>query len=265
MPKRPARPYAGYAKRRRVGYAPPARRAARARNRMRRRRRRNPRVARGLNPAVALIKRSANYTVTLRGTPGEEPTHKLGGMTWTADGGMVWSVNAALTDVPNYTEFTSLYSAYKLMGLRITFTPGYTVRNTNPPQILMQWRRALNAVNLTSSDTRDAWNEFQAKKMRRLPRESRAKFSVYVPFAQLSEVENMSGTSTNVDVVRDTPRFVPITATTVRHIGHHFRFDTVDSTAGLSGTNVGPFGQLDELSPVYNVTLTYYLKLKGVR
>ena len=84
----------------------------------------------------------------------------------------LYAFNFSLSDLPNYTEFTSLYDMYKLNAVKVTFIPYQTVSNSvatiNNADNTARFFSAIDYNDGTAPITTDNLREYQTAKFTRL-------------------------------------------------------------------------------------------------
>ena len=205
-------------------------------------------VPRGLRPKTYYFKRSRAFNIDLKDQTGTT------GLTLTSDGGVVWLVEAALVELPNYTELTNLFSQYKITGLAIKFYPIVSqTQLANSENILIRTAYGRTGRALGGSSTQAEWLEKQATKTRVMPNQGYP-ISFYMKLNQLSKLfSDVTSATEDYSVVR--PRFISTQEPRTPHYGYQFRFD---NTSFLN------INQIADGNGQYKVEMCYYIQCKGV-
>lgn len=204
----------------------------------------------GMRQAVYRFKRSLVYDVDLKSNYG------LPGSILCSDGkGIVWNFSIALSNLPNFSEFTSLFQQYKLTGASFKIYPVWsntaTTGNTQTDptsgsvthypgasNFLMRTKFDRAGRALTAASTEESWLEMQATKTSTLPSSSHRPLKRYMRLNQLAQL--YSGGITD-DYSVTYPRFVSVDEPDTPHYGLQFRFDTCGGTIASQPINSGKF------------------------
>lgn len=205
------------------------RRRRRAPMRSSRRRRVRPmRVARTMRPRTYNFTRSMIDQIQLNST--EPPAG------WTRNGNaIVQSRGFKLSDLPNYTEFTQLFSQYRILAIKqeyyFTDTGSINVavgtnNNVGAKQIML-WANP-NAVgkNNTSALTEGFFLQSQVSKKRLCLHASGRPIKLYTKCKQLSEI--FSDEEGNTDYAKSYPKFVSTGEPDTEHYGLDIRLGRLD-------------------------------------
>ena len=115
------------------------------------------RVPKGLTPAVHYFKRGHAFNIDLRDQSG------VSGLTLTSDGGVVWAVQAQLSDLPDHVEFTSLFDQYRITGMKLTFYPSRTqALGSIETNILLRTSKMPTGLGVGAASTQAEWLQRQA-------------------------------------------------------------------------------------------------------
>ncbi len=221
-------------KRKRYGAAATRKRTKRSNIRRRRRVRATSwKIARPMRPRVYNFTRSYVETIQLVNNPsGPVPS----GWSVTDDAGMVKAQAFNLAQLPDYSEFTSLYAQYRILAVKTTMYFSSTNSNAGDDslanrQILLYMAPNRNGVSNTVKPlTESHFLQTQATKKKLCLNTNGRPISVYMKLNQLNEV--FSGT-VNTDYTAVRPKFLSTTETATPHYGLDFRFQRVDN-AGFS-------------------------------
>lgn len=211
------------------------------RRNVRRRFHRRRRVPRALRPRTYNFTRQFVENIQLN--PSSPPTG------WSFVGnGMVRSMEFSLAQLPNYTEFTSLFAQYRILAVKqeyyftdtasvnIENTSGYN--NTGGKQILMYINpNAIGSAN-ASSLTEDFFMQSQCAKKRLCLRASGRPVKIYTKLKQLSQI--YSNEVLNTDYVKIRPKFISTNEVNAEHYGLDMRLERVDGNEFSHGGDEYP-------------------------
>lgn len=145
-----------------------------------------------------------------------------------------WTLSA----VNDYTDFTQLFKYYRLKGARIRMyfsnTTSVVDDSSHVPnngQILMTIDRNMDG-NASNVATESHYLDSQTAKRKLCLRNDGKPIDIYMPLKQLSEIVNVSGTSTSAMV---SPKWVDTGEYAVPHYGYNIMLQRVDGDAFTSG------------------------------
>lgn len=204
------------------------------------------RVGSVLRPAVHRFKRVVQEISQL--TTGEVPTN------WTADGNAIYRQFVfTLIDLPAPTEFTNLFTAYRIKGVRIQAFFSNTQSVTENQNVMMTYSNNWNGQTIAL--TSDYFNQRQAVKRKLLLGRGGRAFDIYMPMRQLSNVWSGSAISNDYGTMK--PKWIATTETGTPHYGINMRVERVDGQTFGTGTLVTNYA-------VLRLIHTYYLECRGV-
>lgn len=209
--------------------------------------RKKRRVGSVLRPAVHKFKRVVQEISLL--TTGEVPTN------WIADTNALYRQFVfTLNDLPAPTEFTNLFTAYRIKGVRIQGFFSNTQSITENQNVMMTYSNNWNGQTIVLSS--DYFNQRQAVK-RRLLLNTRggASIDIYMPMRQLSNVWSGSALSNDYGTMK--PKWISTAEPSTPHYGINMRLERVDGQTYGSGALVSTY-------PTLRVVHTYYLECRGV-
>ena len=206
------------------------------------------RPSRPLKESVYLFKRRRTEVVNVNNTAGSN---------WipTDDNGIARSWAFALTDLPNYTDFTNLFSQYKILAVKaeiffcnssVGVLPAGTMSNLQ----MLAYAAPNRTGQIAHGNDEVHFLECQASTRRCCYVGSAKPLKYYMKVNQLSERYN-SAVNTDYAVVK--PRYVSTNEPDSAHYGLDCHIRLVNGTA--MGSNVT---QLKTL-------LTYYIACRGVQ
>lgn len=147
---------------------------------------------------------------------------------------VVGTMTVKLSDLPNYGEFTQLFSQYKINALQLKFTPSYQVDAdpTSGETIICDiWTNAFG-IGPGSGFTKNHLLELQKKKSFVMPTRK-----PIVRTMRLHQLSNMYGGAGNVDYARVRPKYIGTGEPHTPHYGLSFCFRRPD---GAAMTNMSP-------------------------
>lgn len=147
---------------------------------------------------------------------------------------VVGTMQVALSNLPNYTEFTTLFQAYKINALTITVTPSYQVDadpTTGENIICDIWSNPYGVGPGTLFSLSDL---LQIQKRQSFIMPTKTRFTRSMKLSQLSEVY---GSTTNTDYTRTKPKYIATSEPHTPHFGLSFCFRRPD---GAAMTNMSP-------------------------
>lgn len=146
----------------------------------------------------------------------------------------------SLIDLPNYTEFTSLYDQYKLNAVKITFLPQMTenvsLGSVNNPQACSRFMSAIDYNDSSAPASQDDIRQYQTCKMTPVLKQHRR--YIYKP-----KILDSSSTSRSPWMSTASP--------STNYYGIKFY--------------VEPFYSTTTTTMIYNVEAIYYLSFKQVK
>ncbi len=215
------------------------RRAPRRRLRRKTRGTRKLRIGKTMRPAIYRFKRSFQHTFALN-TPVPEG--------WTADGnGFYRQFIFYLSQVTDHTDFTNLFTEYKITGAAIKMyfsstnsgVSGTVFDNT---QILM--RTIPWSSGRTQVVTDDLLLSSQTTKRKLCLNTNGRPVNVFMRLNQLGEVYHSVA---NSDYVMAKPRFISTDEVSTPHYGVNMRLDRVDGQAFTSGLTSDQYVRLETI------------------
>ena len=207
-------------------------------------------VPKGLTPKVYNFKRGIAADIDLRDQTG------ISGLTLTSDGGVVWAVQAQLSDLPDHIEFTSLFDQYRITGLKLDFYPSRTqALGSIETNLLLRTSKLPTGVPLGSASTQTEWLQRQATTTQIMPTGDNKPISCYMKVNQLAKMFSGIASATE-DYAVTSPRFISTSEPSTPHYGFQFRFDntTADTMNALPNTYMSK----------WHVELTYYIQCRTV-
>lgn len=214
-----------------------------------RRRIANSRIGRPMKPATFKFKRTFEQIVDLAAVPSASG--------WIPSGNGIYKQFVYdLSLLPNATDFTNLFSEYKLTGVSVKMyfsnnISGSTGTNSSNNQLIM--RISPNPNGSTNTLTEQFFNESQSTKKKLCLNTLGKPLSIYQPLKQLNYSYNNSIGSNSYTAQR--PRFITTQDQTVEHYGLNCRIDRVDGQALTTGLNNTQFVRIQH---------TVYLTTKQV-
>jgi hypothetical protein len=175
--------------------------------------------------------------------PGSIPTG------WSFVGnGMVRSQEFRISQLPNYTEFTSLFAQYRILAVKqeyyftdtgsVNVVEG-SVNNSGGKQILMYINpNAVGAANAASL-TEDFFMQSQCAKKRLCLHASGRPVKIYTKLKQLSQI--YSNEVLNTDYAKIRPKFLSTGEVNAEHYGLDMRLERVDGQPFSTGGNIYPY------------------------
>lgn len=200
-----------------------------------------------LRPAVHKFKRVVQELTSLQTTA--VPTN------WIADTNALYrQFGFTLNDLPAPTEFTSLFTAYRIKGVRLQGFFSNTQSITENQNVMMTYSN--NWTGQPTALTSNYFNQRQAVK-RKLLLNTRGGTSIdiYMPMRQLSNVWSGSALSNDYGTMK--PKWIATAEPTTPHFGINMRLERVDGQTFGSGAIVSTF-------PTLRIIYTYYLECRGV-
>ena len=212
-----------------------------------RRLRRKPRIGRaprGMIPSIYKFKRFNTKTITFTdGTPTGWQLFSTGDVlqhTW------VFSLDG----INNYSQFTSLFSQYKLTGVRLQIYPSVSdvtaYRAADVSQMIMYTSKSRYGY---SADNIEEVLSRQATKKQVVFRDGKP-IDVYMKLNQLTQIY---GNTTSTDYVPTRPKWINTDETNTQHYGLDMAFQTV------SGQAIG------DMPMSIKIMTTLYFQCKGVK
>lgn len=170
----------------------------------------------------------------------------------------------AMSELPNFEEFTGLWKEYKLNCVLVTITPlwnsNYQSAHDNgidyrPPygaQLMCQWKNNKEGVGIDSAFLNSDWNQYQAKKRKVISNGRSIKFKVFPKL--LNRIQ--TGATSSISLGHSS--YLPTTQPEVSHYGLDFAFSWVDPRMR--------FGRPDDgAMPIrFRVDYRYYMTLRGI-
>jgi hypothetical protein len=161
----------------------------------------------------------------------EDPDVGATGWLSTFDDAVVKTFTFSLAELPNYSEFTGLFSQYKLNSAAIKMFPSYSqvvsstgsVASNN--MIITVWPN-YTGTPLTAAFTKAELNEIQSKRQWMFPLNKPT--MIKMPLKQLNSIYN-STINTDYTVVR--PRYISTTETATPHYGINVHICKCDGSA----------------------------------
>lgn len=145
-----------------------------------------------------------------------------------------WTLSA----VNDYTDFTSLFKYYKLKGARVRMyfsnTTSVASDGTNAPnngQILMTIDRNMDG-DASGVATETKYLDSQTAKRKLCLRNDGKPIDIYMPLKQLTEIVNVSGTSTST---MTSPKWVGTDEFAVPHYGYNIMLQRIDGQPFSNG------------------------------
>jgi len=173
------------------------------------------------------------------------------------DNGMCTNRTFSLNQVPNSSEFTNLFTQYRINAVKQTFffsnTNSDASSNIANRQIIMY---AVPNRSGTSSDeaalTEQFFMENSATKQKLCLNTNGRPISIYTKLDQLNKVYGGPGVT---NYVRSRPKFINTNENALPHVGVQLRFQRVDNK---------PFSDLGTLFPQMKVVTKYYFQTRQV-
>lgn len=145
-----------------------------------------------------------------------------------------WTLSA----VNDYTDFTQLFKYYRLKGARVRMyfsnTTSVASDGTNAPnngQILMSIDRNLDG-NASNVALESAYLDSQTVKRKLCLRNDGKPVDIYMPLRQLTEMVNVSGTTTST---MTSPKWVGTEEFAVPHYGYNIMLQRIDGQPFSNG------------------------------
>ncbi len=199
-------------------------------------------------PPIYPYTRGRTFNIDLKDQSGHP------GLILTTDGGVVWNVEAALSELPDYQEFTNLYSQYRLKALSIKFYPIISETTLgNSENLLIRSTTSRTGRALAAANTEADWLQLQKSKTRVMPKGGRP-ITYYMKLNQLNKVFSDVASGTE-DYTIVSPKFISTEESSTPHYGMQLRFDCT-SFANINNIANGN-GQ-------FKVEMKYYLQCRKV-
>lgn len=180
-----------------------------------------------LRPSVYPFTRQYEQMLVLEAPDG-------GFLTTFQDNLVVGQVNIALSSLPDYTDFTTLFQAYKINGMTLKVTPSYQLDAdpaTGETILCDIW---LNPYGVAPGAGFKLSDLLQIQKRQSFIMPQRKGFSRSMRLKQLSEIY---ASATNTDYVSMRPKYIATTEANTPHFGLSFCFRRPD---GAAMTNMSP-------------------------
>lgn len=206
-------------------------------------------IPRGLRPAVHYFTRRTVESVNLL-DPQSWPS--FWGVPEMSVAGIAGTQSFKLADVPDVTDFTNLFSQYKLMGVtQQMYTSATNTDNTTAGNRQCMFMYKANPTGQTPVLTEEYFLTSQTSKTRTLVSGSGRPVRLSIPLKIHSAL--YGGVVTTSYAPRQ-PTFLDMEDTTVPHFGYQFRFQPVYNGAG------------DPMPSLYiKIITTYRIACKEVR
>lgn len=173
------------------------------------------------------------------------------------DNGMCTNRTFSLNQVPNFSEFTNLFTQYKINAVKQTFY----FSNTNSDaglaaadrQVIMYAVPNRSGTSTAGAPlTEEFFMENSATKQRLCLNTNGRPISLYTKLDQLNEVYGGPGLT---DFVRCRPRFINTAENSLPHVGLQMRFQRVDNQ---------PFSTGGATFPKMKIVTKYYFQTRQV-
>lgn len=155
----------------------------------------------------------------------------------------------SLQNVLGHAQFTSLYSEYKLHGVRLQIIPAYNVVTSRDSSQLVMWTSLARSGYQVDSVLE--LQQIQALRKRIVFRDTKP-VDIYMKFNLLSEIYN-STVPPNTDYAITKPKWLSTQEPSTPHYGLNTTFTTVD------GSNI-----VDE-NYRFKIYYTIYFSMRGVK
>ena len=204
------------------------------------------RAPRGLIPSIYKFKRFNTNTITL-----DSGTVTPGWTQFTGDSSVIQKTWVFSLDGMNgYTQFTSLFQQYKLMGVRLQIYPSVTevtaYRAADVSQIIMYTSKS--KYGYAASSTEELLSRQAIKK--KVVFKGGRPVDVYMPLTQLTQIY---GNAVSTDYIPSRPKWISTNEVNTQHYGIDMAFQTV------SGQNIL------EMPMSLKIMTTLYFQCKGVK
>lgn len=180
-----------------------------------------------LRPSVYPFMRTFEELVVL-----EDPGITSNFVKTISDNLVVGHMNVSLSQLPAYTEFTSLFKQYKLNALSLKCTPTYQqdVDPTTTETIIIDiWRSSYGVAPTTAFTINDL---LQIQKRQTFIMPQRRSFSRNMKLSQLTQVYGSGVTTT--DYIKTRPKYISTSEVATPHYGLNFCFRRPDGAAFTS-------------------------------
>lgn len=192
----------------------------------------NSKIGRPMKPATFRFKRTFEQVVDLAAIPSASG--------WIPSGNGIYKQFVYdLSLLPNSSDFTNLFSEYKLTGVAVKMYFSNNISGSAPSgsghsnsQLLM--RISPNPNGSSDTLTEQFFNESQSTKKRLCLNTLGKPVSIYQPLKQLNYAYNNSIGSNSYTAQK--PRFITTQDQTVEHYGLNCRIDRVDGQALTTGS-----------------------------
>lgn len=210
--------------------------------------RRKPRIGRaprGMTPSIYKYKRMDTFTLAFNAS---HPNPPSGWDLFPTNDCIQKGWAFALTSVPEYTQFTSLYSQYKLNGVRLQMYPSCNTISAyrDLSNIIMWVKPSRYGYQIDNVEELVAT---QAIKKRLVFRDQKP-LDIYMPLIQLNQIY---GTAATTDYVPIKPKWVSTQEVNTLHYGLDMIFQTVSSDA------------ITTMPMTIKIIQTLYFSCKGVK
>lgn len=202
---------------------------------------------------VVQFRRSVPNTLVLdNSTPPEDWTAI--GTSANRDAALVVNYSFALSEIPDYTDFTNLFDSYRIKGIRMVGYFSNTQSSTDSNSNLMLYYMQSDFGNQPTSALTEQFflNRPATKKKILLNVKGGKVFDIYQPLTQL---RNTYASVANTDYALAKPRFVSIGEINTPHYGMYMRLQRVDGNVFSTSTTS---------YPALKIVYTYYLQMRGV-
>lgn len=202
----------------------------------------------GLKPATHYFKRRVQIQVN----PTDLNTFPSN-MGYTDEGNIYWNTAFALSELPNYSDFTNLFASYKINAVGIEVAPHINITSWGSAQSLMirtKWNQTGRAFG--ASTTTDDMLQIQALRRHILPRANNKPLKLFMKTRQLSMIYE-GPASTGYSTVY--PKYVSTDEPNVPHEGMLMYISPVSNNV-ITSTGVS--------FPILNIIFTYYLSCRAV-
>lgn len=150
----------------------------------------------------------------------------------------------ALSNVPNYTEFSNLYDAYKIMAVKLEFIPRHTEAVMEPPSLSTTLNSSIHSVlDYDDANTLTALNDYVQYESYKNTRGNRTHKRYLVPAME----QSASALGVNTLAVQAKRKWLDTDVPQVAHYGVKVYFEPANVTT------------------VYDIKTTYYLAFKQVK